>query len=249
MEITGCAIGMIDVPQEHTHDYNWWYDFDHIPENLALPEIVSAGRYVATPDCQSLRPKSEHPPLRDGAGAYFTVYYFGTSDLDQAQKSWGQLGQEMRHAGRMYRHGRVPYAGIYALELIRARADIPVRPAAVPYIGHQGVLVVLAQVPDPARRNEVNEWYRDVHAVDLLDVPGIAATMRYHRHGQADASHYMNLYLLDGDPVDVVQEIAKRRPEWQSNGRTAPVGTISFPYYQGAYRTIAPLDYGFRVEQ
>ena len=248
MEIKGCAIGFVDVPQEYTQDFNRWYDFDHIPENLALPEIVAAKRYVATPDCQALRPGSEYPALKDGAGAYFTIYYFGTGDMAQAQKSWGALGQEMREAKRMFRYGRVPYAGVYRMEFLKGRGDIPVRPSAIPYVAHQGVLVVFAQVPDPAQRDEVNEWYRDVHAVDLLEVPGIAATMRYHRHESPDEGHYMNLYLLDGDPVGVVQEIGRRRPEWERSGRMPLVGTASFPYYQSAYRAIAPLEYDFRVE-
>ena len=58
MKTMGLVAAFVDVPQEHTEDYNRWYDFDHVPEYVALPEFLSARRYVATPDLKKLRPES-----------------------------------------------------------------------------------------------------------------------------------------------------------------------------------------------
>ena len=84
MKVSGIGVGFIDVPQEHTQAYNTWYDHDHIPENLALPEITGARRYVATPDYKAVRRPVEMEELADGAGTYCTIYLFCEPDLAKA---------------------------------------------------------------------------------------------------------------------------------------------------------------------
>ncbi len=248
MRVEGIGIGFIDVPQEHTDAYNRWYDQDHVPENLALREITGARRYVATPDCKAVRPPAALPELADGAGTYCTTYLFGEADLAKAAESWHALGQEMRQRRRMFRHGRVPYGGVYRLEKALARKDIPVAADAVPYVGHQGVMIVLTQVADESRRADVDRWFEEVHAPDLLEVPGIAAAMRLSRFESPTEGRYMNLYLLDGDPVAVIGEMGQRRERWVKEGRTPSPGNASAVHFLSPYRSVAPMQYDFRVE-
>ncbi len=66
MNTQGIVIALIDVPQEHTEDYNRWYDFDHLPEFAALPGMLLGRRYVAPPEYKALRPPSPLPELADG---------------------------------------------------------------------------------------------------------------------------------------------------------------------------------------
>ena len=246
MKVTGLAVGFVDVRQPRTKDFNTWYDYDHIPENLALPEVIGAQRYVATADLKALRAPSQLEALADDRGTYFTAYKFGTDDLAKAAESWSALGSEMRDQDRMFLRSRVSYTGVYRLDYIRGRDDIPVRREALPFVAHRAVMVVLTRVPDPAWRDQVNEWFHDTHAVDLLGVPGIAVAMRLSRVGEEGS--YMNLYLCDADPVDVAAGVQEHRPGWQSRGRGSPGGS-SQPQFQSHYRAITPTQYDFQVER
>jgi hypothetical protein len=244
MRVTGIAVGFIDVPEEHTQAYNRWYDLDHVPENLALPEITGARRYVATPELVAARPPSLQPELSDGAGKYFTTYLLGTEDLAQATESWHALGDRLRRAGRFFRHGRAPYAGVYRLERAVARPGVPVAPEAVPHLGHRGAFVALSRVADPARRAEADRWYEEVHFPDLLDVPGVLAALRLSRFEMPDEGRFMSLYLLDGDPATVAAEWAARRRDLVARGRM-PSPDSSRSLFFAPYRRVTPLVYEF----
>ena len=252
MEVKGMAVGFIDVPQEHTEAYNYWYDFDHLAENLALPEICGARRYVATPDCKAVR-DCRFPPLDGGQGTYFTSYLINTDDLDAAGESWHRLGTDLRKKRRFFRYGNVPYGGIYRLKKTLLSPSVPpVVTEAGPWLGHQGVLVVLSQVRDPSMQDAVEEWFEQVHAPDVLEIPGMASGMRFWRYApgkdEPDEGWALNLYLLDGDPVEVKKEINRRIPGWLEQGRMPSPGGASDAQFLSVYRSVVPTKYDFRVE-
>ena len=246
MEVTGVGIGFIDVPAEHTQAYNTWYDQDHVPKNLALAEVTGARRYVATPDCKEARPPVAMEQLSRETGAYCTIYQF-CGDVKAAAASWHALGQDLRGKKRMFRHGNVPYSGVYGLKKTLARGGIPVAKAAVPYLGHQGILVALTQVADASMREAVDTWFEEVHGVDLLDVPGVAAAMRYAKLEGPDEGHSMNLYLLDGDPVSVAKEVEARRETWLAKGRLPSPGGASKVLFMSVYRSVVQTQYDFET--
>lgn len=84
----------------------------------------------------------------------------------------------------------------------------------------KGYLVVLSNCTDPAREEEFNDWYTNVHIPDVLETPGIVRGMRFKlagtpREGQAK---YLALYELDTDDVAAVQQglrevLARKRAE------------------------------------
>ncbi len=247
MKTMGLVAAFIDVPQEHTEDYNRWYDFDHLPEYVALPEFLSARRYVATPDMKKLRPESSLEDLKDGRGTYFTNYLLGTDDLAKVRESFGERSAFLRDEHRIFRHGRVVDVGFYKLEHISARGDIPVRDEAIPYLGHRGVMAVLTRVEDASRREEVDRWFREIHAPDLLGVPGFVAAMRFSRFDGVEG-RYMNLYLLDGEPTAAVRALEKHRERWMAQGRSPSPGGASKILFSSAYRYVVPAQYDFSVE-
>ena len=66
------------------------------------------------------------------------------------------------------------------------------------------------------RADEFNEWYDNVHFPDLLAVPGVRSAQRFEL---ADAEvntitpsqhRYLVVYELDGDPTEIMGEIARR---------------------------------------
>jgi hypothetical protein len=90
--------------------------------------------------------------------------------------------------------------------------------------------VTITRIPEPARLDEIDSWWREVHGPDVLQVPGFLAGLRLHSitTGAADDSagaRALNLYLLDGDPVGAIRAMGQFLPEWKERGRlTSPAG-------------------------
>lgn len=254
MQANGAVVGLIDVPQEHTQDYNVWYDFDHLPEFVALDDMLLGRRYVADTECRAARPNpSKLPELADGKGSYCTTYFMNTDDIGAVMGYWNEAGVRLRKEKRIFRHGKIADVTFYKLIQAHARPGIPVVEAAIPYLGHQGIYVVMAEVADPAMRPAVNEWFAEAHSKDLLAVPGVVAAMRLEAHaefgtGAEKAGRYLNLYLLDEDPVKTVAEIQNAREGWVARGTSPAPGGASNVLFQSPYRYVTPTRYDFRVE-
>ena len=254
MKANGAVVGLIDVPQEHTQDYNVWYDFDHLPEFVALDDMLLGRRYVADTECKAARPgPSKLTELADGKGSYCSTYFMSTTDIGAVMGYWNEAGVRLRKEKRIFRHGKIADVTFYALTQAHARPGIPVVEAAVPYLGHQGIYVVMTEVADPAMRPAVDEWFAEAHSKDLLAVPGVVAAMRLEAHaefgtGAEKAGRYMNLYLLDEDPVKTVAEIQKAREGWVARGTSPAPGGASNVLFQSPYRLVTPTQYDFRIE-
>ncbi len=247
MNTQGIVIALIDVPQEHTEAYNRWYDFDHLPEFAALPGMLLGRRYVAPPEYKTLRPASPLPELADGRATYCTTYLIGDADFDAVRKRWSERAEELMKQRRMFRHGKIADVGYYRLDYTRVRDDIPVSAAAAPHIRDTGIMIVMTEVADAAQRPEVDQWFRDVHAPDLLGVHGVTAAMRFSRI-DTPAGRYVNLYTLEGDPIETKRDLDRRIPEWQASGRSPAPGGSSQILFQSIYRPVIPMQYDFRVE-
>ena len=44
---TGLLMVWVDVPADQEHEFNHWYNEEHLPELLAIPGVLSAARYEA----------------------------------------------------------------------------------------------------------------------------------------------------------------------------------------------------------
>ncbi len=247
MKTTGMVMGLIDVPGEHTKDFNTWYDFDHLPEFVSVPGIIAGRRYVATPDCKAVRPPAASEALADGKGTYCTTYLIGARGFGKLKRDWEAHAQHIRQEHRLFRHGNVVEMVFWRLEFALARNGIPVAAEAVPYLGHTGIMVVQTEVADAARRAEVHQWYQDVHAHDLVALPGIAAAMRFTRVTPPTEGRFMNVYLLDGEPPDIAERINRARDVWTTQGRYPPPGNAAQTLFLSTYRSIVPTKYEFDV--
>ena len=72
----------------------------------------------------------------------------------------------------------------------------------------KAVLMVLTNCTDPAREQEFNDWYTNVHIPDVLLTPGIVRGTRFRlatepREGQ---NKYLALYELHTDDAASVQQ-------------------------------------------
>ena len=248
MDIKGISVGFTDCDPEFAEEFNRWYDFDHVPENIALTELLTARRYVATTELKAARGTVEVPELADGAGSYLATYWAGTDDLQKMADTMGGLFRELLPKKRIFRQARIVFSGRYRLVGSYISQDIPqVATGAIPYLPHRGMQVVISDVPDAALRGDVARWYTEVHIPDLLSVPAIVAALRFEDVDPEHEGRTLHLFLTQEDPGAAVREIQEHRPRWVEQGRTPYPDGASRTLFAGPYRLITPLQYDFQT--
>lgn len=81
----------------------------------------------------------------------------------------------------------------------------------------KAVMVVLTQPSDPAREDEYNEWYDNVHVPEVCAIPGFVGARRYKVTDAGPfpvdpaAPAYLAIYELDSDDLAATcKELAVR---------------------------------------
>jgi hypothetical protein len=96
-----------------------------------------------------------------------------------------------------------------------------------------GVQMSLGEVAQPSMRDEVDRWYRQIHAPDTLTVPGaVAATMLRSAEPGREGRNLV-IFTLKDDPATVVAGVGARLPDWRSAGRAPSPGRASKPLFTG----------------
>ncbi len=246
MEMKGISVGFTDCDADADRDFNRWYDLDHVPENIALPEIVTARRYVATDDLLAARDSVTIPELADGAGRYIACYLMGVDDFALVEKKMKDLFDDLWKVRRIFKRARVKYSDKFRLVHALAGKDVDVGPEAVPYLGHSYMNLALTVVEDPGRVEEVEQWWNEVHIPDLVSVPGILGAMRFESVMEGRERTFMFQFLLDRHPKEMSAAMAEASKEWADQGRLykqedRPHTSI----FRGAFQLIAPMHYDF----
>ena len=108
------------------------------------------------------------------------------------------------------------------------------------------LLFAFSDCKDPAREDEFNEWYDNMHLPDMLETPGMIRASRW-VSAQPESNQrrkYLALYELETDDVEAfnlkVQEIGKRTME---RGRFSDLPVFDPPDIPRVYRQItAPME-------
>ncbi len=69
----------------------------------------------------------------------------------------------------------------------------------------KGIMVVKSAPADPAREDEYNDWYDNIHVPEICAVPGFVSARRYKVHGAAagdpGSPAYLAIYEIDADDL------------------------------------------------
>jgi len=110
----------------------------------------------------------------------------------------------------------------------------------------EGLLLVYTECPE-GQDAEFNDWYDNIHAPDLLKVPGIVRVQRFRLHGEAakqvgrDGVPRMFTYLCvfelesQDDVTRVKQEIERTREARADRQMAGVVGAMP-----GTYMAVSP---------
>ncbi len=98
--------------------------------------------------------------------------------------------------------------------------------------------LVATRCTDPAREEEFNRWYDEVHLPDILSIPHVVAAQRFRLARDAsrspgpwaaeDGPRYLAIYELDTDDPDLIlRAVGELRPRLVAEGRTIDVLEIT----------------------
>ncbi len=241
-------LALLEIPAAVTEDYNRWYDLDHMPEHVAKPDVLLGRRYVA-PRGLRAEPGAVRCEWLGGYPPYLTTYWFGgplEMTSEEALNGWRALDRTILKAGRFWQVGRSRHNSLWRLASARARPGCLVRPAAVPYLAHRGVIVALGRAA-PSRTREAVDWWEQVHFPDLCTVDGLLGALRLERAGADHSDLVLHLLLCEQDPETVLRGIERARGYWRAVGRFPAYGGVYEELAFLPYQRIVPLEYDFDI--
>ena len=227
MEATGIIFTALDTDHDNIERWNRWYDLEHLPPNIAMPEIAGGCRYVAPPELHEIRlpTTGTHPGFDDGRGVNVTIYLTAV-DPGDAIAAMTDFREVLEAAGRMDGAGRRAVRTGDAMDLAWAVGDPALRldDRDVPHLGHTGIRVVLRRGADDTARGVAEA------AVAVEGVHGVmSCASRFFPGLSAD------IYFLSGVTADVTLDVRA----------AAPYGTDADITLDAPFDGIAPLDYSF----
>jgi hypothetical protein len=236
----------------HYREYNEWHQLDHRPENLLLPGVAWGDRWARTGDCAELTAAS----AAEYADLNFVAMYWFRDPVEQSVAEWSDLAERSFQWGRRPELPYVqrPFLGFFTPVKGYVAPRVLVSEEALPFRPNRGIRVTLTRVKDPhgIDAERAFRWQDTVGMPELLSVPGVAGGWTFsflstQRHatvlgeGGPDfepGSLRLTLLYLDGDPVQVEQDIRGKERAWAAGegpGAGAEEVLLSTPL-----RTIIP---------
>ncbi len=230
MQATGLIFAGLDCDADSIEEWNYWYDLEHVPPNVAMPGVQLGRRYVATPDLHAIRVVDPTSGFANGRGLFLTLYTL-CGDPGEAFDTMTVLRDKLYDGNRMtfpadkkaVREGDV-------MPLQWAVAD-PSRTCIeedVPFVGHTSIRVV-------QRRNDaaVDAWYRTEWGPQVAALEGVHGVMSCTSATRADLR--IDFVLLEGDPVARTQAVRAAVPHHAAASIVLDT----------TFSVIDPLRYGF----
>ena len=225
MEAKGIIFTALDTDHDNIESWNRWYDLEHLPPNIAMPEIAAGCRYVAPPELHEVRlPKTgTHSGFEDGKGVNVTIYLTSV-DPTEAIQAMTEFREVLEAGGRMEGAGRRTVRTGDAMDLDWVVGDPALRldDRDVPHLGHTGIRVVLRRGGDGSAPAEAAVALDGVHGVLSFGskfFPGLT----------------LDLYYLSGSSRQRTLELRE----------FAPYGDDAAIVLDAPFDGVIPLDYSF----
>jgi hypothetical protein len=174
-------------------EYLRWYEGSYLPEALQAPGCVRAGLYEAR-------------EFRDGRGKYMALCEIETGDIEGAMRGTASARRPNCELP-VWRDG-----------LWQQLAKLTGNPTGK---GARWLNFVELNC-DPAREDEFNAWYDEIHLPDVLDTPGFVSATRYRIKELRDGrGKYLALYGIETHDIEQTMKVRlARRAEAAKLGRS-----------------------------
>jgi hypothetical protein len=207
MQATGVICAVLDCDADSIEAFNRWYDLEHVPPNVSLAGVMLGHRYAAPPDLHALRVTDPSSPLAGGRGTFVTIYTLCRPPLEVVA-GMAELREVLYATDRMSfpAEKKVVRDG-GALELVSAVSspDLALPAIDVPFVGHNGILMVRRRSTD-----EVASWYHQDWSTAVAGLEGVHGVMSL-RFAGGDGDQ-LDLVFLEGDVAERTKAIRDRVP-------------------------------------
>jgi hypothetical protein len=180
-------------------DFIDWYNTIHLPDILGTPEYLDGRLYEAK-------------EFRDGRGKYLTMYDIETDDIDRTLAIRLKMRQQERdkgHYGNVFDYIQLMWKDVLWRQIAESTADREHNPKLQKWIN-----LVDVHCADASREEEFNNWYTNVHLVDVLETPGFMAATRYVEKEYRDGrGKYFTLYEIETDDIDKTMAVRREKRE------------------------------------
>ena len=184
---TGLLMVWVDVPEDKEHEFNHWYNEEHLPELLAVPGVLSAARYEAV----SSGPKHL---------ACYELESSAVMDTDAFKNrpttEWAQRVGPRAIATTLINN---VYEMVYPAALTPAIAQSGMAEAL--QIGRMDI--------SPENEEEWNRWYSGVYVPNYEKVPGCIRGRRW--RAVRGEPKYGVVYEFEHEGISGTAEWAKQR--------------------------------------
>ncbi|PPR04888.1 hypothetical protein CVT24_007147 [Panaeolus cyanescens] len=142
-------------------EFNDWYDEEHIPGLLSLPDFSTAQRYI---QCDSHKP------------TYLTFYNLTTPDAKAALVSPAFQAHAAAFSDREKKM-------LSSLPILNQRIYQPIfqQPPTITSRAAKYIFVVEVDLlnPSPSFESEFNSWYNNIHIPDIMNTKGWVSSRRF----------------------------------------------------------------------
>ncbi|MGN0063464.1 MAG: hypothetical protein ACI379_04425 [Nocardioides sp.] len=177
-------------------DYNAWHQFDHLPQNLALPGVRHGQRWVRTPALGAAAHVGDDELAADLDAAHYVAMYWFAQPTHASVKEWFRLGSRTGEVGRRpdLDWTRRRFTGFFTPVDSAVGSDVLVTVGAVPLLPHAGLLV------DVSRTGGAGGT--DLAVADLTALPGVLGAYAFEGL-DASAGLRVTLAWVSEDPAAV----------------------------------------------
>jgi hypothetical protein len=200
-------------------EFNEWYDNTHLLDVLSSGLLRNPVRFVRATDA-----------AEDREPRYLATWESDTETPDRLLQEVRELGQSLLRQGRVHPSLRLKHMGM----LRRIDGGFWSRRHGQEVAG---VMVVSSNCTDPAREDEFNDWYSNIHLPDILSTGAFHTDYRYEDiNPQESVGKYWAIYETDIDPVRAA-EILDARREWfvANNRRTDTIDPVRRSLFRRIY--------------
>lgn len=202
MEPTGIIFAGLDCDADALEAWNRWYDLEHVPPNVAMPGVMLGRRYVAPPALHALRRAPADSVFAAGRGTFLTIYTLCAKPAD-VFASMTTLRDKLYAENRMNfppEKKAVREGDVFERTAACSARAIALPPEEVPFVGHDGILIVQRRGAEAVRAWYREEWMR--RAVEVAGVHGVLSLTSLLREGLD-----LDIVFCEGELASVTHRI------------------------------------------
>ena len=203
-----------------TEEFNYWYNHGHVPYVTAPGVFRHAIRFANTDSTSEV-------------GQYVATYETNLDDVTKAMPAYREARAKLRESeDRSTPLMQSRTVGVF--KRLGGEFSASNRPTL-------GILLVLSNCKDPAREEDFNRWYEEVHIPDILDAGGFHTAYRYESlDPAATKAKYLAIYETDNiDPANAREKHAEEHTHWRERGRISDLLNVTAAL---TARRIWPMD-------